>query len=189
VERISPLNVAEARRFLRTGRIDPAFREFVLFCRSRRIEVCVVSDGLDYVVGEILAANGIDGIECFANTLEFLSANSGELSRVTVRFPYDDAECTRCGCCKRNSMLTLAGDDDVIAYIGDGPSGRCPVQYADIVFARGELQSSCQRENISYVEFSSFGTVREKLAELLGKKSVRKRRRAELRRREVFMCE
>jgi 2,3-diketo-5-methylthio-1-phosphopentane phosphatase len=185
----SPLDMAEVKRFLRCQKVDPAFRDFVTFCRARKIKVHIISDGIDCAVREILAANGIDGVECYANSLEVLSADSGGVPHVTVGFPYDDAECTRCGCCARNIMLNMTGDDDTIVYVGDGPAGRCPVHYADIVFAGRQLQSLCQRENISYFEYNSFGTVREKLTELLGKKSVRKRRRAELRRREAFMCE
>ena len=38
----------------------------------------------------------------------------------------------------------------MIVYVGDGYSDRCPVQYADIVFAKGDLQTYCQEQNISY---------------------------------------
>jgi 2-hydroxy-3-keto-5-methylthiopentenyl-1-phosphate phosphatase len=83
-------------------------------------------------------------------------------------------------------MLSLAGEDDVIGYVGDGFSDQCPVQYADLVFAKGELQKFCQRENISYHLYSSFADVVDRLKPLLEKSILRKRRRAEMMRRALF---
>ena len=86
-------------------------------------------------------------------------------------------------------MLTHASDDDIIVYIGEGYSDRCPAQYADIVFAKDKLQTYCQQENISYYLYASFFDVTTRLTELLGRRQLRKRRRAELKRREAFSRE
>jgi 2-hydroxy-3-keto-5-methylthiopentenyl-1-phosphate phosphatase len=86
-------------------------------------------------------------------------------------------------------MLTQAGDDDIIAYVGEGYSDQCPVQYADIVFAKDALQTFCQRMNISYYVYSSFGDVIERLNVLLAKKRLHKRLTADVKRRDIFMQE
>ena len=110
-------------------------------------------------------------------------------SVLSIAFPYADAGCGVCACCKRNVMLTRAGDEDVIVYVGEGFSDQCPVRYADIVFAKDALQAFCQRENISYYLYETFADVVARLSELSARKRLRKRHRAELLRRELFASE
>ncbi|MBI4536142.1 MAG: MtnX-like HAD-IB family phosphatase [Ignavibacteriae bacterium] len=186
-EAIGTLNEQAAHAFLRHQPIDEGFRRFVGFCRENNIESHVVSDGLDYYIKEILVANGLGDVSFFANRFEFHRDNNGG-SRPEISFPYDDAECTRCACCKRNIMLTHSGDEDVIVYVGQGYSDHCPVRYADIVFAKEGLQIFCQRRNISYYPYNTLFDVVERLKVLLVNK-LRKRHRAELNRREAFMSE
>jgi 2,3-diketo-5-methylthio-1-phosphopentane phosphatase len=186
---IGTLHMQDAATFLKHQPIDEGFKQLVAFCEKRGIEITIVSDGLDFYIKEILAANGIDTVQFFANVLELQALGRGDEYALTLRFPYSDAECTRCACCKRNIMLSHAGDDDVIVFIGEGYSDMCPAQYADIVFAKDELQAFCQRENISYFLYESFTDVVNRLQQLLTRKTLRKRRRAELKRREVFMRE
>ena len=91
-----------------------------------------------------------------------------------------------CGNCKRNHVLTLSADDDIIVYIGDGISDRCPVRYADIVFAKGSLIRYCQAQNVTYHEFKTFSDVTRRLELIVQRKRIKKRREAEMARREVF---
>jgi 2-hydroxy-3-keto-5-methylthiopentenyl-1-phosphate phosphatase len=185
---IGRLPAAEAEAFLQEQQISSGFGTFVEFCRGRGIEFHIVSDGLDYYVRRILELNGIDGVSVFANTLSLSGQEAGS-AKITVSFPFAAAECDRCACCKRNIILTRAGEDDIIGYIGEGFSDRCASQYADIVFAKDELQKYCQQENISYYLYSDFHDVVARLKLLVARKSLRKRRRAENKRREAFMSE
>ena len=189
VEAIGTLRRDEATAFIRGHEIDPSFKEFVRFCRERDIEFHVVSDGLDFYIDEIFAAHDITGVSVFSNTLALDPVGDGPDCHLRIDFPYGDAECGRCACCKRNILLTHSCDDDVIAYIGEGYSDLCPVRYADIVFARDALQTFCQRENISYYLYDSFRDVTSRLDTLLSRKRLRKRLSAERNRRDVFMCE
>jgi 2,3-diketo-5-methylthio-1-phosphopentane phosphatase len=187
VAAIGVLNEEKAKAFLHQQQIDESFKAFIEFCRERNIEFHIVSDGLDYYIEEILSHNGISGVSFFANRLERVGENG--FSKLEINFPHDDAECTRCACCKRNLILSNCDDDDVIVYIGEGYSDRCPAQYADIVFAKDELQKFCQEKNISYFLYSSFTDVVKRLEELLAKKRLKPRREAEMKRRELFLCE
>lgn len=184
---VGNLSKDEATAFVQTQEVDPSFAEFVRFCREREIELRIVSDGLDFYINQLLSANGIEGVQVFSNVVEFIA--DGTASGLRISFPYADAECTRCACCKRNIMLTNAGESDLIVYIGEGYSDRCPAQYADVVFAKDALQTFCQEENISYYLYSSFGDVTERLGMLLAKKRLRKRLAAEMKRKELFMQE
>jgi 2-hydroxy-3-keto-5-methylthiopentenyl-1-phosphate phosphatase len=88
-------------------------------------------------------------------------------------------------------MLSLSADEDIIIYVGEGYSDRCPVRFADVVFAKDDLLRHCQEENISYYAYRQFCDVEERLRQLLAggdrKGGLRKRRQAELARREVFL--
>jgi 2,3-diketo-5-methylthio-1-phosphopentane phosphatase len=191
VASIGLLDVQKAREFLQRQQIDESFRRLVEFCRAKGIELRIVSDGLDYYIGAILSRFGLDAVSFFANRFELINHENPDFVGTTpcISFPYDDAECTRCACCKRNIMLTKSGEEDLIVYVGEGYSDRCPVQYADVVFAKDDLQKFCQQKNISYFLYRSFDDVVERLQVLHAKKRIRLRREAEMKRREAFMSE
>ena len=165
--------------------LDPYFNSFVNFCAQREIPVTIVSDGLDAYVERVLNNHGLGHLTWFANHVEFVQ--EGNATKLVPSFPYRDAECERCGNCKRNHLLTMSGEEDIIVYVGDGISDECPVRYADIVFAKHNLIPYCQKHNITYHEYRHFGDVQNKLEQVLAQKRIRKRREAEMARREVFM--
>jgi 2-hydroxy-3-keto-5-methylthiopentenyl-1-phosphate phosphatase len=170
--------------FLDSQVIDPEFPAFVRFCRSHAIPLTVVSDGLDLYIRRILDSNGLEDVAAVANHGR-LDALTGGLR---LEFPRTNAECSLCACCKRNVMLEATADDEVIVYVGDGHSDRCPVRYADIVFARDALQTFCQQENITYLLYRTFDDVTRRMTELLHSR-LHKRTAAEHLRREAFAAE
>jgi 2-hydroxy-3-keto-5-methylthiopentenyl-1-phosphate phosphatase len=149
------------------------------------VPLVILSDGLDFYVGRILQRHGLKRLPFFANHVDFVKDDGR--TRLVPSFPYTDSECDRCANCKRNHMLTLSGDDDIIVYVGDGISDRCPIRYADIVFAKRRLIKYCQEQNITYHEFSDFADVRRRLEEIVRRKRIKKRREAEMARRETFL--
>jgi 2-hydroxy-3-keto-5-methylthiopentenyl-1-phosphate phosphatase len=175
---------SELEEFVNKFSLDPEFGEFVDFCRRRSIPVVVLSDGLDFYVERLLQKNGLGDLPFFSNHLELVE--EGASTKLVPSFPHTDAECFTCGNCKRNHLLTLSGDDDIIVYVGDGISDRCPIRYADIVFAKGRLIRYCQEQNITYHEFRTFDDVRLRLEVILQRKRIRKRREAEMARRDAF---
>ncbi len=187
-ETVRGLTPEQLHTFTRQQTLDPYFSSFVDCCAERGIPYILLSDGFDVYLEEILRQHGFvpggdhaRGVQYFANHLEF-----AEGGRIVPSFPYEDAECEVCANCKRNHILSLSGDDDVIVYIGDGHSDFCAVEYADIVFAKRALIGHCQSKNISFYEFETFRDVIDRLEKLLSQKRIRKRWQATLRRREVF---
>ncbi len=186
---VGELNLREAEAFVAEQQIDPRFVDFAVFCAASGIALRIVSDGLDFYIDRILRSNGVRGVPVFSNRLLPGEPSARGDVLPSLEFPMPDAECAICACCKRNIMLAHAGDDDIIVYVGEGFSDRCPVRYADVVFAKDELQVYCQKENISYYLYETFGDVLARLTELLARRKLRKRARAEARRREVFASE
>jgi 2-hydroxy-3-keto-5-methylthiopentenyl-1-phosphate phosphatase len=164
--------------------LDPHVTEFARFCKEQEIPLMVLSDGLDAYVERVLLNAGLKQVPYVANHAEFLNVNGRD--KLAVSFPYTDAECNSCSNCKRNHMLNASADDDIIVYVGDGYSDRCPVRYADFVFAKRQLIKHCQEQNITYFEFNHFGDVRAKMEEIIQRKRIRHRQEAAMARREVF---
>lgn len=181
---VPSLSQEEFLSYVSQFELDPFFPELVKYCEDSAMPLVIVSDGMDAYVNHLLDSNGFSRIQRFANHLEFMSENG----RTTLRpsFPFRDAECDQCANCKRNHLLSMSGDEDIIVYIGDGFSDRCPVRYADIVFAKGSLIRYCQEQNITYQEFQNLGDVCSRLSALRQGKKLKKRREAEMARREVF---
>lgn len=179
--------------FLDAQEIDSSFIEFYSFCKRNDIMPFILSDGMDYYLDRILKNHGITEIPFFTNHLELAPLNGSLKVSFKPSFPFTDETCDRCACCKRNHMLTLSAEDDIIIYIGEGYSDRCPVHYADIVFAKDELQTYCQQQNVSYFEYRGFADITKRLEILLDNKQskkhfgLKKRRQAQLAAREVFL--
>ncbi|HTP80898.1 MAG TPA: HAD-IB family phosphatase [Bacteroidota bacterium] len=182
---VKPFRREAVESFVAAHHPDSTFHAFAQFCRSRNIPLTVVSDGLDFYVSRILHSAGMGDLPWFANHAELVPAGNGFTLKVT--FPYADSECTWCGNCKRNHMITSSADEDIIVYVGDGISDRCPVRYADFVFAKKQLIAYCQEANISYFRYDDFNDVQVKLRELLDRPRLKHRREAAMARREVFM--
>ena len=182
------LTLSSCEDFISKQTIDPHFREFTEWCREQKIDFWILSDGFDFYIGRILERFELANIPFLSNHLAMsapVHGYAGDL-HVEPKFPFTDSECDQCANCKRNHMLTLSGDDDIIVYVGDGISDRCPARYADIVFAKGRLVKYCQEENITYFEYRTFRQVIDRMKDLTGRKRLKKRREAEMHRRDLF---
>ncbi|RMF63223.1 MAG: 2-hydroxy-3-keto-5-methylthiopentenyl-1-phosphate phosphatase [Calditrichaeota bacterium] len=152
-------------RFADQQKLDPFFGDFVAFCREQRVEVTIVSDGLDFYIERILRNHGLAGeVEFRSNRVVFLDGN-----RIRPEFPYYELGCRRCGNCKGWHVREAKAQGHRVVYIGDGLSDRCGAEAADVVFAkRGrDLLRYCRRNGIPCHEFNDFGEVQRKLTELI----------------------
>jgi 2,3-diketo-5-methylthio-1-phosphopentane phosphatase len=187
---VGQVRLAEVEKFFGSQPIDESFKDLVGFCTQKNIELVVLSDGLTYYIDAVFHANGIHGVRRFANEATFVQDAGQSTVRLSLRFPFTDAECTRCACCKRNLLLGHSGEDDILMYVGEGFSDTCPVQYVDVVFAKADLERFCQARNIPYYSYADFRDVMVRLQKLLmNRHPFRRRRRAELKRREAFTQE
>jgi 2-hydroxy-3-keto-5-methylthiopentenyl-1-phosphate phosphatase len=184
-ESIPSITRTEFNTYVDQFAVDPSFKDFVRFAEEQNVALTIISDGLDAYVERVLSNAGLHRVQFFANHAEFADLNASH--KLVVTFPHSDAECHLCGNCKRNHMLVRSADEDVIVYCGDGFSDRCPVRFADIVFAKRQLIRYCQEQNITYYEFRTFRDVREKLEQILQRKHIRHRQEAAMARREIFM--
>jgi 2,3-diketo-5-methylthio-1-phosphopentane phosphatase len=149
------------RRFALTRRIDPHFKPFVRFCRDHKIDVMILSDGLDFYIDTLLEKYGLAHLPCFANHLEFRG------DRLIPEFPYFELGCRQCGNCKGYHVRKYQQEGRIVIYVGDGFSDRCGVREADHVFAKGDLGQYCQEHGIEYRPFDDFRDVLRKVRRLI----------------------
>ena len=156
--RIAPLfraNRSQVLDFvLRCERLDPFFPEFLHFCRERKIDLKIVSDGLDVYIEAILQKYGLD-VEFFSNRLVFR-----EDDRIDFAFPPMSEECGRCGNCKRSLLGRFRNTYDRIIYVGDGYSDVCPARDADLVFAKETHFKKCMKNGTPCLRYDDFGDIR-----------------------------
>jgi len=162
--------------------IDPGFHDFIKYCTVNKIDVFVVSDGLDFYIKRFLEREKLEGLKVYSNRAIFTSEN-----KIMPDFPYRDEECDTCANCKRNHVINNSHDDDFTIYIGDGNSDTCPAQYCDFIFAKNSLLKFCEKNRISFFPYKNFHDVVARMEQLGEKKRLRKRHQAELKRREVYM--
>ncbi len=168
--------------FVEWQEIDAGFRRFERYCAAELIPINILSDGFDMYIRHVLAREQLSHLPFFSNELVIDAGGT-----LTPRFPFTDSECVMCANCKRNHLLTKSRDENVIVYIGNGYSDRCPSKFADVVFAKGSLLTFCERENITCHRFETFDDVLSRFKEMVAGGHPRKRRTAELARKDIFM--
>ena len=171
------------------GAIDPELADLLAFSREQSIATTILCTDTGKSVRRMLHDAGWDEVRVVTESTSWLPDESRASLREHATFPFANTECDRCAQCRRNLMLGTAGEGDVLIYAGDGHSDPCPAEYADIVFARGRLQTWCQQQNITYYHFGSFGEIRRRLAIDCAHRRLRPRARAERKRREAYMVE
>jgi 2-hydroxy-3-keto-5-methylthiopentenyl-1-phosphate phosphatase len=129
--------------------IDPHFGEFVSLCRKHAIPVTVVSDGLDHVIGKMLAQAGVS-VPVIANRMKWMGGD-----RWRLEFPAAQAACrTAAGNCKCAALTREPHTLRVL--IGDGRSDFCAAEAADLVVAKGALAEHCHATGLPYLVFGNF---------------------------------
>ena len=137
-------------RLLRSFPIDPHFPGFVELCRRWRLQVVVVSDGMDRVVRQVLQAAGLK-LPFFANRLQWLGGERWRLD-----FPFARSDCAASlGNCKCGHGLQARCGPIQIA-VGDGRSDFCLAGRSHLVLAKGQLAAHCRSEKIPHWPIADF---------------------------------
>lgn len=169
--------------------LDRMLSDLLAFCREHDISATVFADAEEHSCLPTLHKEGFREVGVVSDRHVWLPAIDGSSMAEWADFPYANSECDGCFRCKRNLMLGNAGEGDVLIYAGDGHADACPAEYADIVFAKGPLQTWCQQHNITYVVFRDLEDVRRHLAFVVDRRGLRPRPRAERKRREAYLVE
>ena len=106
----------------------------------------MLSSGFEEMIGPVLAAAGVDGVDILANRID----PRPDGWRVQWR---DETVCAGRGeACKRQGCPP----DGEVVYVGDGISDRCAARAADRVFATRGLARYFDEHDLPYEPFDDF---------------------------------
>ena len=165
--------------------IDPYFIDFANYTKENSFPITILSDGFDIYIDRILNNNSLQWINFYSNKLKKSNNNN-----FTPIFPGASESC-KCFCasCKRNKLLNLSNDDDIIVYIGDGYSDFCCANHSDIIFAKKSLASYCNENKIPHYPFKTFFDVKRIMIDFIKKNKYKKRNLPTIQTKRAFESE
>lgn len=148
---------------IENAEIRSGFKELLDFCKEQDIEFYVTSGGIDFFVYPLLKPFQIPEDHIFCNGSSF----AGE--HIEILWPHAcDESCNNdCGMCKTKIIRSFPRESVYRILIGDSVTDFAGARLADLVFARSHLKTQCDKENISYIPFEDFLTVKEALKNLI----------------------
>jgi len=139
--------------FLRgKARIRSGFRELIDYCHQKGFHPVIVSNGLKFYIDIMLGDAGITDVEVFAAQTRFHPQG------IKVRYIGPDGKQADNGLKELYARLFLARGYRLL-YLGNGVSDIYPARLAHYVFARDDLLSLCNRENIPCTPFADLNDV------------------------------
>ena len=135
---------------LRSIKIDPAFPGFVALCRRWDLNVVVLSDGLDLLVGDVLRAAGLEPA-LLCQPLAVVGRRSLE-ARLSLRAEW------LCGVPWQLQMQPpgAAGPEALSVVVGDGRSDFCIAERSHLVLAKGQLAAHCRFRKLPHQPVQDF---------------------------------
>jgi len=180
---VPSVNINEFDDFIVSIPLDHSFVKFKDYCKNENIELYILSDGFDYYIDKIFEKNRINDLTVYSNHLEIVDG------KLIPSFPYYDEASFSSANCKRNHIINHSSEEDFTVFIGDGNSDKDSIEYCDFIFAKDDLLKFCEKERITYFPYKNFDDVIKKLDELKGKKRLKKRLRAQLKRQQAYTTE
>lgn len=152
---------------LDTITVDRGFGELLDTCARYRIPVHIVSDGFDYCIRRILS-HGDSGMRALHQVQTCASRLTFGSERLVVDFPFFTEGCEHgCATCKPAVMRNINDTGARMIFVGDGLSDRYAAAAADLVFAKGALETYCRENDLPYVLYENLGRVAAYLESLL----------------------
>ncbi len=143
----------ELTRHLDAVQLDPGFSALLTLARREQIDLTILSDNFDLLLGYILQRRGLGDVAFFGNHLERAA------DRFLPSFPFSNPDCPGCAHCKKTHFLPPNDDPRHVVYIGDGRSDLCPARHADIVFAKAGLLKQLRAEQVACHAFDGLADV------------------------------
>lgn len=154
---------AELDAVLDGAELDPGFCDFVAWCDARGIPITIVSDGVDYFIGRILARHGLSRLSVIANRL------AGEPGAWRLEQPWARTGCAGgSGVCKCEVAGPWGQASGTTIFVGDGRSDFCVSARPDLLFAKGSLAAYAADRGQAFLPYDTFHDVTRALAALPG---------------------
>lgn len=150
------------QEFVRSIPIDLGIHALIDACRRLKGGLTIVSDGIDFLMEEVLRAHRLEDLPHYSNRLQWDRGGGPALT-----FPFARPDCRGgCGLCKCSLIEKCTTQGVWTVFIGDGLSDRCAVHQADQVFAKGKLRSYCLENGIAHIPFESLSEVAASIVQM-----------------------
>lgn len=146
----------EIDKFLQTIKLDPGFKDLLLYIKANNYPTFIVSDSFDFFIDAILKHHGVNDLKIYANNLRL------EKDTFKVDFLNGGSSCHKCANCKKEK-LNRHTNGSLSIYIGDGFSDTCAAEHADIVFAKDKLLEYGISKGYSWLAYKTLQDVKEYL--------------------------
>jgi len=145
---------ADLENFLDSIELDPGFNDLIELLELNHVPVAVLSDGLDFIIGPLLARAGFGNVHYRSNT----ALRTSEMLR--LRCPHSSGSCESASAhCKCKSIHEWGTYGREAIYVGDGRSDLCPARKAKCRFAKGVLADNLGREGYEFLTYSDLSEV------------------------------
>ena len=158
---------AELDNWLSHIQIDKNFIHFVKFCKNIGIDISIASDGVDYIIKNILKNYQLDFIKFTSNKLVFKKDGKYELN-----FDEKSVLCESGSMVCKCSVAQKEKNNKKIIYIGDGFSDFCISNNVDLVIAKSNLLAYCIKNNLPHYPFYDFSDVKNIIVDLIKDKKI-----------------
>ena len=131
--------------------IDECVPSFIQDVQREGGDFYILSAGTDYYIHHILKNHGIENVEVFSNEGYFKDKNIHlNIDESHVHFS------KRYGIDKSKVIQNLKEKYDVIYFAGDSEPDSHPAHYADVTYAKADLQKLLKEKGIPFVAVDSF---------------------------------
>ncbi|MBO3802461.1 MAG: HAD-IB family phosphatase [Candidatus Brockarchaeota archaeon] len=138
--------------------IDPTFPAFAGWCRKMGFPLTILSNGLEEIIRSLLSPFDLGELR--------LEANHLEEGKVPWKVVFKDGSAW--GHDKSAYLKKSRIEGYAPVFVGDGVSDQEAALCAEVLFAKGELASICERIGLEYYPFASFEDVRSVLEKVAG---------------------
>ncbi len=144
---------------LKEVRIDSGFKPFVQWTKREGVDLTILSGGFENFIRPLLLREGLVDMPVLANQVS-VRGKVWEVSACKI-----SRLCELCNHCKTASLVQeiQKNPETFIVYIGDGHTDHCPVQLADLIFAKAGLREYCEAKQLPYVPYETFFDIRQVL--------------------------
>jgi 2-hydroxy-3-keto-5-methylthiopentenyl-1-phosphate phosphatase len=130
-------------------KVRPGLKELIDYCKSKGIEVVIVSNGLTFYIEAILEKLGINGLDIHAAENDFSPGG------LRVRYLGPNGKELETGFKEAYTDMLCKMDYQVI-YVGNGTSDIYPSRIAQYVCATADLLERCRAEKLNCYPFNDF---------------------------------
>jgi 2-hydroxy-3-keto-5-methylthiopentenyl-1-phosphate phosphatase len=171
---------ADINRLLDGIEVDQGFATLVDACAARAVPLHIISDGFDYCIARILGRPDLGLLPLLASTQIVSSHLESIDTKWRATFAHPLQPCRHgCATCKPLAIEHLTLPGAIVVFVGDGLSDRYAAMRADVVFAKDNLATLCERESIPYTPYDSLTTVAASIDRLLAAATPRSLSRKE----------